>query len=86
MNAVVIATLGLLTVAGLLTLGRLIAGPSALDRILAVDVLVVLAVSGIAADTVRGGGQLRVPLLVVVALLGFMSTVTAARFAERGAS
>lgn len=84
MNAVVIATLSLLTVAGVLTLGRLIAGPSALDRILALDVLVVLAVSGIAADTVLHGGPIRVTILVVVALLGFLSTVSAARFAERG--
>lgn len=84
MNAVVIATLSLLTVAAVLTLGRLIAGPSALDRILALDVLVVLAVSGVAADAALHGGPLRVTILVVVALLGFLSTVSAARFAERG--
>jgi multicomponent Na+:H+ antiporter subunit F len=72
-----------LAVAALLVLVRLARGPSVPDRIVALDTLLYIVVSGIAvgAATVRDGSFLGV--LVAVALLGFVGTVTVARFVER---
>jgi multicomponent Na+:H+ antiporter subunit F len=81
----VIATLCFagLSVAALLCLVRLVRGPSVPDRIVALDALLYVVVSGIAvgAATVRDGSFLAV--LLAVALLGFVGTVTVARFVER---
>ncbi|TNY37972.1 monovalent cation/H+ antiporter complex subunit F [Thermomonospora catenispora] len=85
MSAVSALALALLSAAGLLTMARLVRGPTALDRILALDVLSVLLVSGVAVDAARQGGTAYADSLVVIALLGFVGTVAAARLAgERG--
>lgn len=72
-----------LVVAALLTMVRLVRGPSVPDRIVSLDVLVQIVVAGIAvaAAVTRDGTYLAV--LVAVSLLGFVGTVTVARFVER---
>lgn len=86
MTAVGVVCLGVLAVAALLVMVRLVLGPSVPDRIVALDVLVQLVVAGIAvaAAVTRDGTYLAV--LVAVALLGFVGTVTVARFVERRGS
>ena len=83
MTLVHITTLVLLGAAALMTLARLLRGPTEFDRILAVDVLAVLLVSAIAVRTATGGGAAYTTLTVVIALLGFVGTVTAARLAAQ---
>jgi multicomponent Na+:H+ antiporter subunit F len=84
-SAVYTVTLALLSAAALLTLARLVRGPTALDRILALDVLSVLLVSGVGVRDAVLGAAADAASLVVIALLGFVGTVTAARLAgERG--
>jgi multicomponent Na+:H+ antiporter subunit F len=75
-----------LSLAAVLCLVRLVAGPSVPDRIVALDALLYIVVSGIAvaAAATRDGSFLAV--LVAVALLGFVGTVTVARFVERRGS
>ena len=75
-----------LALAALLCVVRLVAGPSVPDRIVALDALLVVVVSGIAvgAALTRDGSFLAV--LVAVSLLGFVGTVTVARFVERRGS
>jgi multicomponent Na+:H+ antiporter subunit F len=75
-----------LSLAAVLCLVRLVAGPSVPDRIVALDALLYVVVSGIAvaAAATRDGSFLAV--LVAVALLGFVGTVTVARFVERRGS
>jgi len=75
--------LGGVVVAGLLCLLRLLRGPSLADRIVALDALLVLIVSGIAIDAARTGEGTYLEVLVVAALLGFVGTVNVARFIER---
>lgn len=82
MSAVYALTFVLLSVAGLLTMARLLRGPTSLDRILALDVLSVLLVSGVAVDAARRGVTANVDALVVIALLGFVGSVAAARLSE----
>ena len=86
MRTVLIACFTGLTVAGLLVLVRLVRGPSVPDRIVALDTLLQVVVAGIAvaAAVTREGSFLAV--LVAVSLLGFLGSVTVARFVERRGS
>ena len=81
----VVTTIALvgLSVAGVLCLARLLRPGSLPDRIVALDTLLVVIVSGIAVHAARAGEGLYLDVLVVAALLGFVSTVTVARFIER---
>ncbi|MEU2897872.1 monovalent cation/H+ antiporter complex subunit F [Streptomyces sp. NPDC006967] len=76
-------TLTVMAVAVLLTLLRLVRGPSALDRIMALDVLVTMAIAGIAVSMVTRDDTTAVPVLVVLALLAFIGSVTAAHLLEK---
>lgn len=87
MSVVVIICLTGLALAAGLCVGRLVAGPSVPDRIVALDALLLVVVSGIAVAAARTGDGSYLAVLVAVALLGFVGTVTVARFVERrGAS
>ncbi len=70
-------------VAAVLCMVRLVRGPSLADRIVALDALLILVVSGIAVDAARTGEGTYLDVLVVAALLGFVGTVNVARFIER---
>lgn len=84
MNAVYGIALAVLTVAGLVCLARLLRpGSSLADRVVALDTLVVVIVSGIAVDMLWRDVRAFVDLLVVTSLLGFVATVTVARFLEK---
>lgn len=86
MSVVVVVCLTGLSLAALLTLVRLVRGPSVPDRVVALDVLVQIIVAGIAvlAAATRDGTYLAV--LIAVSLLAFVGTVTVARFVERRGS
>jgi multicomponent Na+:H+ antiporter subunit F len=75
-------TATLVSLAALLTLVRLARGPSALDRIVALDVLVALIVVAVALRGAEAGEGRTVPLLLVLALLGFIGSITAAHMVE----
>ena len=72
-----------LSLAALLVLVRLVRGPSVPDRIVALDTLLYIVVSGIAVGAATVGDGSFLTVLVAVALLGFVGTVTVARFVER---
>jgi multicomponent Na+:H+ antiporter subunit F len=75
-----------LSAAAFLCVVRLVRGPSLADRIVALDALLIVIVSGIAVDAARTGVGTYLEVLVVAALLGFVGTVNVARFIEsRGA-
>lgn len=82
MNVVVGVALAMLAVAVLLVLFRLVRGPRTLDRVVAVDVLVVLLVAGVAVGMVDSGGE-NASLLAVVALLGFVGSVATGELVGR---
>jgi multicomponent Na+:H+ antiporter subunit F len=64
-------------------MARLLRPGSLADRIVALDAVLVVLVSGIAVQAARTGDGTYLDVLVVVALLGFLGTVTVARFIER---
>jgi multicomponent Na+:H+ antiporter subunit F len=82
MTAVFVLTFTLLSVSALLTMVRLVRGPSVLDRIVALDVLVTLLITGVAVGIASRGEGSSVPLLLVLALLGFIGSVSAAHLVE----
>lgn len=76
-------TLAMIAVAGLLTLLRLVSGPRALDRIMALDVLVTMAIAAIAVGMTVREDTTAIPVVVVLALLAFIGSVTAAHLIEK---
>lgn len=73
----------LLTVAALLAVGRMIVGPTVLNRALANDVLVSIIVCVLGLEAVVARHQTTLPILITLSLLGFAGTVAIARFVAR---
>ena len=83
MNLVAPIALGALSVSAILCVARLVRPGSLADRIVALDLLLVVIVSGIAIHAAWTGRGTYLDVLVVAALLGFIGTVTVGRFIER---
>lgn len=83
MTTVTTICLAGLAIAGALSLLRLVRGHSLADRIVALEALLLVSVSGIAVNAVRTGATAFLDALVVTALIGFISQVTVARFIEK---
>jgi multicomponent Na+:H+ antiporter subunit F len=78
---VVVILAGLLMGAGAVgALIRIIRGPSALDRIIASDVLVATAICAIGAEMAITGHTDTLPVLLGLALFGILGSVAVARF------
>jgi multicomponent Na+:H+ antiporter subunit F len=86
MNVVIAVCFVVLVVAVLLALTRLVLGPTIPDRIVALDTLLFLVAGGIAVEAARTGESTYLNILLIVSLLGFVGTATAARFVERRGS
>jgi multicomponent Na+:H+ antiporter subunit F len=76
-SALVFAMLG---GGALLALVRLALGPSLLDRVVATDALLVIISAGLAVYAALTRNPTVVPVLVVVSLLGFVGSVSVARY------
>ena len=83
MNTVLIVTFSLLGAAGLLCILRLLRPSSVADRAIALDTLLWVVAAGLGVFLLEGGGEYFLDLLIVASLLGFVGTVTVARFIER---
>ncbi|MFP5315213.1 multisubunit sodium/proton antiporter, MrpF subunit [Arthrobacter subterraneus] len=59
---------------------RVARGPSILDRVLAVDVLLAIVGGALAADMVFNGHTNSLVILVATSVIGFIASVTVARF------
>lgn len=71
----------LLGAAGLVALSRVVRGPSLADRIIGLDLVLLLLAGGI-ATTGHPEEDLLVPVLIVVTLIAFAGTIIVARFIE----
>ncbi|NWJ25195.1 cation:proton antiporter [Rhizobium sp. RM] len=71
---------GLLSVAFLATVYRVVVGPTLPDRIIALDMLVGIAIGFIAVIAIRTGFNLYVDIAIALGLVGFLATVAFARF------
>jgi len=82
-TALAIASL-LLGASLLMTLARLAIGPDVTDRILALDTLYVNATALLILYGIRLGRDLYYEAALLIAMLGFVSTVALAKFLTRG--
>ncbi len=80
MTALGVALYLLIGGGALLALVRLARGPSLLDRVVATDTLLVIISAGLAVHAALRRDPTLVPVLVVVALLAFVGSVSVARY------
>ena len=80
MGVVSVLAYALLGGGALLALVRLALGPSLLDRVVATDTLLVIISAGLAVYAALQRDPTVVPVLVVVALLAFVGSVSIARY------
>ncbi|MEU6712126.1 monovalent cation/H+ antiporter complex subunit F [Nonomuraea sp. NPDC046802] len=80
MTIVYLVTLALLGCGAAATLYRVWRGPSMLDRAVALDVLTSLSMCGVGAFAVARDDYSDLPILLVLSLLGFVGSVSLARF------
>ncbi|WP_342751374.1 monovalent cation/H+ antiporter complex subunit F [Murinocardiopsis flavida] len=73
----------LLSAATLLSMVRLLLGPSILDRSISLDVLLACAIAGIGAYGAYHREASVLPILLVLALLGFVGSVSVSRFVAK---
>ncbi|MFD2028161.1 monovalent cation/H+ antiporter complex subunit F [Promicromonospora aerolata] len=81
MLAVGVVATALLATGALLAVVRMERGPSMLDRAVAFDVLTTALVGAIAIEAALSRRTESVPILVVLSMVGFIGSVTIARFA-----
>ena len=75
---------GCIGIALLLALWRVVVAPTIGDRVLALDTLVVNAIGLIVLFGIAAGSQMYFEAAMIIAMLGFASTVAYARFVLRG--
>lgn len=68
----------------LLSMARLVIGPTTGDRILALDTMVINALGLVVLLGIHQGVQIYFEVSLLIAMLGFVSTVALARFILRG--
>jgi len=68
----------------ILSMLRLVLGPTTGDRILALDTMVINALGLVIVLGIRQGVQIYFEVSLLIAMLGFVSTVALARFVLRG--
>lgn len=68
----------------LLALYRFIKGPSAADRVVAFDVMTIVAITGIVLTALVEGRGIYLDVALVYALLSFLGVIVVARYLEGG--
>ncbi len=75
-----IISLGVLSLAFVLTIYRIARGPSLPDRILGLDMLVSIGIGYIAVLAIKTGFSLYLDVAIALGLVGFLATVAFARY------
>jgi multicomponent K+:H+ antiporter subunit F len=82
--AVLPFAIGGLSLAILLALVRLLRGPGAADRVLALDTLYICTLSLLVVLGIRLGSSVYFEAALLIAMLGFIGTVALGRYLARG--
>ncbi|VAW15001.1 Na(+) H(+) antiporter subunit F [hydrothermal vent metagenome] len=75
-----VISLGVLSLAFVLTIYRIARGPSLPDRILGLDMLVSIGIGYIAVLAIKTGFSLYLDVAIALGLVGFLATVAFARY------
>ncbi|MFW6598895.1 monovalent cation/H+ antiporter complex subunit F [Propionibacteriaceae bacterium Y2011] len=70
----------MLAAAALLALYRMTKGPTTLDRIISADVILAMVVAGLTMEAVINRHATTLPIMLVVSLVAFAGSLSAARF------
>ncbi|MEN0002166.1 MAG: K+/H+ antiporter subunit F [Pseudomonadota bacterium] len=84
LNVAVLVTFAALALGQIMSMVRLVLGPSYGDRILALDTMVINAIGLVVVLGIHQGVQIYFEVTLLIAMLGFVSTVALARFLLRG--
>jgi multicomponent Na+:H+ antiporter subunit F len=77
---VTLIALAMLGLALLISVIRIIIGPTLADRVLALDLMTVIAMGFVATIAIRTGLMLYLDIAIALALLGFLATTALARY------
>lgn len=77
-------TIAMVVVAAILNVYRLIKGPGAPDRVLALDTLYINAIGLIILLGITLGTRLYLESALLIAVMGFVGTVALAKYLKRG--
>jgi multicomponent Na+:H+ antiporter subunit F len=83
MNVLLIVIYVVFAAAALLTLWRIVIGPSILDRAVASDVLLTLVLCALGAEMAINQHTRTLPVLLIIAAVGVFGSVSIARFVAR---
>ncbi|MCZ7480790.1 K+/H+ antiporter subunit F [Agrobacterium rhizogenes] len=75
---------GMLLLAMAFAAFRLIKGPRAQDRVMAIDTIYNIGILQALVLAIKTGNALYLPFILILAILGFVSTVALAKFLMRG--
>lgn len=83
MNVLLFLIMIVFGVAAILTLIRIVRGPSILDRAVASDVLLTEVMCVIGAEMAINGHTRSIPVLLIIAAIGVFGSIAVARFVAR---
>lgn len=83
MNWLMVAIIVVFSVAAVLTVVRIIRGPSILDRAVASDVLLTEVMCVIGAEMAINGHTRSIPVLLIIAAVGVFGSISVARYVAR---
>lgn len=83
-NMAVVLAFVVLALSQVMAMVRLVIGPGTGDRILALDTMVINAIGFIVLLGISQGTRVYFEVSLIIAMLGFVSTVAYARFVLRG--
>lgn len=84
MTTALYITIAMVVVAAILNVYRLIKGPDAPDRVLALDTLYINAIGLIVLLGITLGTRLYLEAALLIAVMGFVGTVALAKYLKRG--
>ena len=82
LDSLIFGVQAVLGLGAVLALIRAIRGPELADRIIALDLILLLLAGGLAAEGARNPAGTYVPVVIVATLIAFAGTVLVARFIE----
>lgn len=83
MNILLLLILVVFGVAAILTLVRIVRGPSILDRAVASDVLLTEVMCVLGAEMAINGHLRSIPVMLIIAAVGVFGSISVARFVAR---
>ena len=83
MNVLMLAIMVVFGLAAILTLVRIVRGPSILDRAVASDVLLTEVMCVLGAEMAINGHTRNIPVLLIIAAVGVFGSISVARFVAR---